>query len=88
MTKLALHGLRSVKDVQDLSAEDRSTYRRWARGSCAIYAITLGVLLTGLWIHDRNMTTVADQNHPLSIDATGDLPTSQISGGKSRRGYF
>jgi len=88
MTKLALHGLRSVKDVQDLSEEDRSTYRRWARRSCAVYAIVLAVLFAGFWIHDRNMTKVADQNHPVSIDAASDLPTSQSPGGRSRRSYF
>lgn len=55
MTKLALHGLRSRQDVQDLSAEDRKTYRRWARGSCAVYAIVLAVLFAGFWLHDRSV---------------------------------
>ncbi len=88
MTKLSLHGLRSSKDVQDLSEEDRSTYRRWARRSCAVYAIVLAVLFAGFWMHDRNMTTVADQSHPVSVDAARDLPTSQIPGGKTKRSYF
>ena len=88
MTRLALHGLRSLKDVQDLSEEDRSTYRRWARRSCAVYAIVFAVLFAGFWIHDRTVTTVADQNHPVSIDAVRDLPTSQIPGGKTKRSYF
>jgi ferric-dicitrate binding protein FerR (iron transport regulator) len=85
MTKLALHGLRSLKDVQELSEEDRSTYRRWARRSCAVYAIVLAALFAGFWFHDRSMTTVAVQNHPTSIDSMGDMPTSQIPGGKSKR---
>ena len=85
MTKLALHGLRSSKDVQDLNEEDRATYRRWARRSFAVYAIVLAVLFAGFWIHDRNVTTVAYQGHPVGIDATADLPTSQISGGRSKR---
>jgi hypothetical protein len=55
MTRLALHGLRSRQDVQDLSAEDRKTYRRWARGSCAVYAIALAVLFAGFWLHDRTV---------------------------------
>jgi hypothetical protein len=85
MTKLALHGLRSLKDVQDLSEEDRSTYRRWARRSCAVYAIVLAALFAGFWFHDRSMTTVAYQGHRVGIDATADLPTSQIPGGRSKR---
>jgi hypothetical protein len=55
MTKLPLHGLRSRQYVQDLSAEDRKTYRRWARGSCAVYAIVLAVLFAGFWLHDRTV---------------------------------
>lgn len=81
MTRLAHHGLRSSKDVQDLSEDDRSTYRRWARGSCAIYAIILVALFAGFWIHDRSTTMVAGRNHPVGIDAATDLPTSQIPGG-------
>ena len=77
MTRLSLHGLRSLKDVQDLNEEDRSTYRRWARRSCAVYAIVLTVLFAGFWIHDRSMTKVAVQNHPVGIDAARDLPTSR-----------
>jgi hypothetical protein len=84
MTKLALHGLRSLKDVNALNEEDRSTYRRWARRSFAAYAIILAVLFAGFWVHDRNVTTVAYQGHPVGIDATADLPTSQISGGRSK----
>ncbi|KJC51893.1 hypothetical protein [Bradyrhizobium sp. LTSP857] len=77
MTRLSLHGLRSLKDVQDLNEEDRSTYRRWARRSCAVYAIVLAVLFAGFWIHDRSMTRVADQCHPVGIDAARDLPMSR-----------
>jgi hypothetical protein len=85
MTKLALHGLRSLKDVNALNEEDRSTYRRWARSSCAVYAIVVAVLFAGFWIHDRSATTVAYQGHPAGVDAAGDLPTSQIPGGRSKR---
>jgi hypothetical protein len=88
MTKLALHGLRSAKDVQGLSVEDRSTYRRWARRCCAVYAIVLLALFAGFWVHDRSATTVAQQHQPTGIEAVGDLPTSQIPGGKSKRSYF
>jgi hypothetical protein len=42
MTRLALHGLRSLQDVQDLSDEDRKAYRRWARRSCALAAPMIG----------------------------------------------
>ena len=77
MTKLSLHGLRSLKDVQDLNEEDRSTYRRWARRSCAVYAIVVAVLFASFWIRDRSMTKVADQNHPVGIDEVRDLPTSR-----------
>ncbi|MBK3663623.1 hypothetical protein JJE66_20665 [Bradyrhizobium diazoefficiens] len=56
MTRLALHGLRSQRDMQELSAEDRTTYRRWARCSGAFYAIVLAVLFASFWIHDRNVT--------------------------------
>ncbi|QPF88802.1 hypothetical protein [Bradyrhizobium commune] len=87
MTKLALHGLRSLKDVQELSKEDRSTYRRWARRSFALYAIVLATLFAGFWVHDRSMTTVAQQQ-PAGIDAAGDLPTSSMPGGKSKRSVF
>ncbi|RXT41807.1 hypothetical protein [Bradyrhizobium betae] len=87
MTKLALHGLRSATDVQELSEEDRATYRRWARRSYVAYAIVLAVLFVGFWIHDRSVT-VADQSHPVGIDAASDLPTSQIPGGKSKRRYL
>ena len=76
MTKLALHGLRSLKDVNALNEEDRSTYRRWARRSFAAYAIILAVLFAGFWVHDRHVT-VAAQSHPVGIDAARDLPTSR-----------
>ena len=55
MTRLGLDGLRSRQDVQDLSADDRETYRRWARCSCAGYAIVLIVLFAGFWFHDRSV---------------------------------
>jgi hypothetical protein len=42
LTRLALHGLRSLQDVQDLSDEDRKAYRRWARRSCALAAPMIG----------------------------------------------
>jgi ferric-dicitrate binding protein FerR (iron transport regulator) len=68
MTKLALHGLRSRQDVQDLSAEDRKTYRRWARGSCAVYAIVLAALFAGFWLHDRTVMVAQ------SVSETGNSP--------------
>jgi len=68
MTRLALHGLRSRQDVQDLSAEDRRTYRRWARRSCAVYAIVLVVLFAGFWLHDRTVMVAQ------SVSETGNSP--------------
>lgn len=56
MTRLALHGLRSRRHVQELSGEDRKTYRRWARRACAVYAIVLSILFASFWIYDRNVT--------------------------------
>jgi type VI protein secretion system component VasF len=64
MTKLALHGLRSRQDVQNLSEQDRTTYRRWARGSCAVYALVLAVLFAGFWIHDRDVTVAQSVSEP------------------------
>ncbi|MDN3273480.1 hypothetical protein QWJ07_04435 [Frankia sp. RB7] len=64
MTRLALHGLRSRQDVQDLSAEDRTTYRRWARHSFAVYAIVIAVLFAGFWIHDRTVMVAQSVSKP------------------------
>lgn len=68
MTRLALHGLRSRQDVQDLSAEDRRTHRRWARRSCVVYTIVLAVLFAGFWLHDRTVTVAQ------SVSETGNSP--------------
>ncbi|MET4390801.1 hypothetical protein ABIB73_006586 [Bradyrhizobium sp. F1.4.3] len=60
MTKLAIHGLRSLKDVQDLSEDGRLTYRLGdGRRSCAVYANAWAApIVTGAAQGSRSQTVL------------------------------
>lgn len=58
MTKLPLHGMRLSPNTCNLSEEDRSTHRKWARGwylCCAIFIA--GLLAVSLSTREPNMRT-------------------------------
>jgi hypothetical protein len=79
MTRLSPHGSRSpLAAYPDLSEEDRSTYRKWARAwyaCCAIFMASL--LVVGLSTRTPNLqagmqsqTVVNDRTHDLRVSRT------------------
>jgi hypothetical protein len=71
MTKLAAHGTRSPICAHDLTGEDRSTFRRWARGCTIAYSVVIVALLAlGFALRDTPDSQLAKQSPSLRIGAT------------------
>jgi hypothetical protein len=58
MTKLPPHGVRSPLNAYDLSEEDRSTYRRWARAWYVCFLVLLaGFVMVGSSTREPSLRT-------------------------------
>ncbi|MBR0869833.1 hypothetical protein JQ633_05660 [Bradyrhizobium tropiciagri] len=62
MTRLSAVGARSPVRAHHLPAEDRLTYRRWARRAAIAYCIIIAVLAIGLSLHDRGDAQLASRD--------------------------
>ncbi len=67
MTKLTAHGMHSTNYAHYSTGEDRSTYRKWARGCTIAYSVVIVALLAvGFLLRDTHDSQVAKQSHPVA----------------------
>ena len=70
MTKLVAHGTRSTICADYPTEEDRSTYRRWARGCTIAYsAIIIALLAIGFAMRDARDSQTAKQSQTVGFNA-------------------
>ena len=76
MTKLSPHGIRSPFNACDLSEEDRSTYRRWARAwYVCCFVLLAGFVMVGFSTREPSLRT-ADQSPTVGSGAVA-IPARQ-----------
>lgn len=83
MTRLSAAGTRAPEHAQNLSAEDRATYRRWARRSWIAYLVIVAALAVSVSLHGRPQSQLASGN--VAVQAGNAATTGpQVTGAISR----